>query len=258
MLFEAIIVSILAAILSIEGMNGQFQFAAPLVSGTLTGLVLGDMTQGIIIGASLQLVFMGVSGVGAAVPPDKTIGTVVATAFAILSGVTTEVALSFAVVVAVASQALDIFGRTFTTIFMHMADGYAEKRQYSKMSMIHYAGIIVTFVRVFILVFPAIYLGVGVVESMMNVIPEWVLRGLEVSGGMLPAVGFGMLMTMLNIPYLFPFFFIGFALATFAGFSTVGVTMVAVCIALIFDYQKRNKSNDDNHNDLDDLDSLME
>lgn len=259
MLTQAILLSILASILSIEWMNGHFGLSRPLITGMLTGLVLGDMTQGIMIGATLQLIFMGINGVGAAVPPDQTIGTLIATAFAILTGQGAEIALTLAIPVAVAAQALDIFGRTFTTVFIHMADKFAEKGEYRKLEMAHYAGLLVHFVRVSIIVFPAIYFGVDAVQEFIGMIPGSVLRGLEVSGGMLPAVGFGMLLTMLNIPYLFPFYFIGFALATFGGFSTIGVTILAVSIALILDYYKRNQNTSgSNSSNVDDLDALME
>lgn len=259
MLTQAILLSVLASLLSIEWMNGHFGFSRPLVTGMLTGLVLGDMTQGIIIGATLQLIFMGINGVGAAVPPDQTIGTLIATAFAILSNQGAEIALTLAIPVAVAAQALDIFGRTFTTVFIHMADKFAQNGEYRKLEMAHYAGLIVHFVRVSVIVFPAIYFGVDAVQSFIGMVPEPVLRGLEVSGGLLPAVGFGMLLTMLNIPYLFPFYFIGFALATFGGFSTIGVTMVAVCVALIIDYYKKgNHTSNKDIKPANSLDSLME
>lgn len=259
MLTQAILLSVLASILSIEWMNGHFGLSRPLITGMLTGLVLGDMTQGIMIGATLQLIFMGINGVGAAVPPDQTIGTLIATAFAILTGQGAEIALTLAIPVAVAAQALDIFGRTFTTVFIHMADKFAQKGEYRKLEMAHYAGLLVHFVRVSIIVFPAIYFGVDAVQEFIGMIPESVLRGLEVSGGMLPAVGFGMLLTMLNIPYLFPFYFIGFALATFGGFSTIGVTILAVSIALILDYYKRNQNTSgSNSSNVNDLDALME
>lgn len=259
MLTQAILLSVLASILSIEWMNGHFGLSRPLITGMLTGLVLGDMTQGIMIGATLQLIFMGINGVGAAVPPDQTIGTLIATAFAILTGQGAEIALTLAIPVAVAAQALDIFGRTFTTVFIHMADKFAQNGEYRKLEMAHYAGLLVHFVRVSIIVFPAIYFGVDAVQEFIGMIPESVLRGFEVSGGMLPAVGFGMLLTMLNIPYLFPFYFIGFALATFGGFSTIGVTILAVSIALILDYYKRNQNTSgSNSSSVDDLDALME
>ncbi len=258
MLLQAILLSILASILSIEWMNGHFGFSRPLITGLLTGLVLGDMRQGIIIGATLQLIFMGITGVGAAVPPDQTIGTLIATAFAILSNQGAEIALTLAIPVAVAAQALDIFGRTFTTLLIHMADKYAADEEYTKLELTHYAGILVHFARGFIIVFPAIYFGVDAVQNIIGIIPSAVLRGLEVSGGMLPAVGFGILLTMLNIPYLMPFYFIGFALATFGGFSTMGVTILAVSIAIIMDYNKRTKANVSSSGSLDELDALME
>ena len=260
MLMHAIAFSILASVLSIEYTNGHFGLSRPLVTGMLTGLILGDIKQGIIVGASLQLIFMGIGSVGAAVPPDQTIGSLVATAFAILSGRGTEIALALAIPVAVGAQALDIFGRTFNTVFIHMADKFAEKEEYKKLEWAHYAGILVHFVRVSILVFPAIYFGVDAVNTMIGWIPSSVQRGLEVSGGLLPAVGFGMLMTMLNIPYLIPFYFIGFALAAFGGFSTVGVTIIAVCVALLIDHYKKGKTHNpaEKKSTLDQLDSLME
>ncbi len=260
MLLQAVLLSILASILSLEWMNGHFGFARPLWVGTLTGLVLGDLQQGIIIGASLQLIFMGMSGVGAAVPPDQTIGSVIATALAILTGQGIEIALTLAVPVALGAQILDIFSRTINSGLIHMADGYAAKREYGKVEMSHYLGILVQFIRTSVIVFPAIYFGVDAVTAMISVIPTAVLRGLEVSGGILPAVGFGMLLTMLEVPYLFPFFFIGFALATFGGYSTVGVTLVAVCVALVLDhYNKKNKVVTEVKNEsASDLDSLME
>ena len=179
MLTQALLLSILASLLSIEWMNGHFGLSRPLLTGMLTGLVLGDMTQGIMIGATLQLIFMGINGVGAAVPPDQTIGTVIATAFAILSGEGAEIALTLAIPVAVAAQALDIFGRTFCTVLIHMADKFAQKGEYRKLEMAHYAGLLVHFARVSVIVFPAIYFGVDAVQNFIAMVPQPVLRGLR-------------------------------------------------------------------------------
>lgn len=41
----------------------------PLIVGTVIGIVLGDITTGIVVGASLELVFMGVMAIGGTVPP---------------------------------------------------------------------------------------------------------------------------------------------------------------------------------------------
>ena len=41
----------------------------PLIVGTAIGIVLGDVKTGVEVGASLELVFMGVMAIGGTVPP---------------------------------------------------------------------------------------------------------------------------------------------------------------------------------------------
>lgn len=251
----AILVTAVTSLLAIEAMNGQFGLARPLVASTIIGLVLGDVTTGVIIGSTLQLIFMGISGVGAAVPPNQLFGAVIATTFAIEGGVSIELALGFAMPISIAGQAIEILKRTLTTALMHAADRAAASASYFKMEMAHYSGAILTIIATAVVIFPSVYFGVESVETLIAIIPTQVLRGLEVAGGILPVVGFGMLFAMLDIKKLVPFFYIGFALATFGGFSIIGVTMVSICIALLFDGFKKNSSS--NHNDYDELDADM-
>ena len=39
-------------------------FARPIVTAAITGLVLGDLTTGVVMGASLEAIFMGISAIG--------------------------------------------------------------------------------------------------------------------------------------------------------------------------------------------------
>ena len=50
----------------------NLQTTKPVVCGALVGLILGDLRTGIIIGGTLTLVYMGVQGVGAAIPVNAT------------------------------------------------------------------------------------------------------------------------------------------------------------------------------------------
>ncbi|MCD3180291.1 PTS sugar transporter, partial [Salmonella enterica subsp. enterica serovar Enteritidis] len=65
----------------------------PIVTGLLTGLVLGDMETGIVMGATLELAFIGSFSVGASLPPDVVTGGILGVAFAIISGAGAETAL---------------------------------------------------------------------------------------------------------------------------------------------------------------------
>lgn len=49
---------------------GQPLIERPLICGAMVGLVLGDFQQGIIIGATLELIFLGTITIGGSVPAD--------------------------------------------------------------------------------------------------------------------------------------------------------------------------------------------
>lgn len=245
MLITALLVTIVTMICTIDELNfGQFLICAPLVMASLIGLCLGDLAKGVMIGAQLQLVFLGIAGIGAAVPPDVTVGTAVSTALCILTGQGIEVALTIAFPVALAGQAIAIMIRTISTSLIHVADVAAEKENYSRVKAMNLLGIPLFCMRAILIVFPAVYFGADFVTSILNAIPASVLHGLQVAGDMLPALGFGMLLSIVATKRLMPFFFIGFALATFAKISLIGVFVFALSSALVIDYIKNDGQGD--------------
>jgi fructoselysine and glucoselysine-specific PTS system IID component len=62
------------------------------------------LTQGVMIGATLELIFMGNIKVGRAIPPDIITGGVLGTAFAILSHKGPAIALALAVPISILSR----------------------------------------------------------------------------------------------------------------------------------------------------------
>ncbi|WP_200856998.1 PTS sugar transporter subunit IIC, partial [Klebsiella pneumoniae] len=97
----------------------------PLVRCDLTGLVCGNLHEGILIGATLELIFLGNVAIGAAHPPDIVTGSVLATAFSIMSGRGPEAALTIAIPVSMLAQTLGILVRVVNALFGHLADRYA-------------------------------------------------------------------------------------------------------------------------------------
>ena len=92
MLTQAILIGLIAAFGKFDFQLGTLYAFRPIVLCPLVGLVLGDLQSGLAIGASLELLFMGSISIGAYVPPDETIGGVLACAFAIQLGQSTEAA----------------------------------------------------------------------------------------------------------------------------------------------------------------------
>ena len=60
--------------------GGYFGLGRPLIAGTITGLILGDVKTGMMIGASLNAVYMSSQAVGNVMSTDVTIAGYIATA----------------------------------------------------------------------------------------------------------------------------------------------------------------------------------
>lgn len=86
MLVKALLVGLVLGFCKSEWMYGFPMTGRPIVVSTLTGLVLGDPVQGVILGSILELMFIGAFNVGVALYPDYTSAGAICTAFAILTG----------------------------------------------------------------------------------------------------------------------------------------------------------------------------
>ena len=74
---------------------------------------------------------------------------------------------------------------------------------------------------------------------------SWLTHGFEVAGGMLPAVGFAMLLkVMLKIDFL-PFLLIGFVISCFLNYSNLlPVAVVGAALALFVYNMDKNKAKE--------------
>ena len=104
MLVSFILITLIAMFGHSEDFLGTTLLSRPLVLGPLVGLVLGDLSQGVVIGATLELIFMGNIKVGAAIPPVVITGGVLSTAFAIISGKGPSIALALAVPISILAE----------------------------------------------------------------------------------------------------------------------------------------------------------
>lgn len=81
----------------------------------------------------------------------------------------------------------------------------------------------------------AFYLGVPVIKDVLAMIPEFIINGMDVAAGMLPAIGFAMLARMIITKELSPYLLAGFLLAAYVNVPVFGVALAGLVIAaLIF------------------------
>lgn len=237
MLIKAILLGLVSLVAVVDSrLIGRQNIGRPLILSTLAGLVLGDMKQGIILGASLELMSMGFVSIGAAGPPNMQLGSVIATGFAILSGATTEEALSLAIPVAVAGEFMSVLMRMVIAQFSHFADKAIDEGKFKKAIHVHlWWSFIFNCLVYFIPVFLAVYLGTDLVKNFVDAIPEVITKGLTVSGNLLSALGFAMLLSTMLSKKMFPYFMLGFLIVAYSGLDLIGVTLFAIILAYILD-----------------------
>ena len=86
---------------------GQCMIERPIVVGLVAGILMGDISAGCIIGASLEAIFMGAVNIGGAISAEPVTATALAVAFTV-AGVEQSAAITIAVPVGVVTAFLSI------------------------------------------------------------------------------------------------------------------------------------------------------
>ncbi|MBV7390562.1 PTS mannose/fructose/sorbose transporter subunit IIC [Enterococcus alishanensis] len=240
---NAIQIVLLLVVAGITGMGSvldEAQTHRPLVACTLVGLVLGDVGTGILLGGTLEMMALGWMNVGLAMAPDTAIASVISTILVIVSNQGIGEGIAIAVPLAAAGQALTIFVRTITVFFVHKADDYAANGNFKGIERMHLLGLSLQALRVMIPTFIITMISANAVSSFLNSIPEVITGGLQIGGGIIVVVGYAMVINMMDVPYLKPFFYMGFLFAAFTNFNLVGFGGLGLCLALLFIQLKYN------------------
>lgn len=242
LLFQALLITLVAFIGYMHCYWGSTMNNRPIIMGMLTGLVLGDLKTGIMIGAALELAFLGAVPIGASNPPDMTSGTIIGTAFVILSGQEVGTAVALAIPVATLVGIFDNLQMMFVlTEASHMADRAAEEGNARRVETIVRIASIGNKVVLALVVGIGFYLGVPVIESLINHMPQFILSGMDVAAGLLPAVGCAMLAHMILSKELAPYLLIGFLLVAYLGLPVFGVALAGLGVATIVFFSSKKK-----------------
>ncbi|WP_061741981.1 PTS mannose/fructose/sorbose/N-acetylgalactosamine transporter subunit IIC, partial [Streptococcus pneumoniae] len=236
MLFtQALLVTLVGIIATIDYNGPLFMIHRPLVTSAMVGLVLGDFTQGVLIGSALELTWLGVTGIGGYTPPDTISGAIIGTAFGILSGQGETAGIAIAVPIAVATQQLDVLAKTLDVYFVKKADNDAKNGDYSKIGFYHYSSLVLITLFKIVPIFLAIMLGGEYVADLFAKVPPIVMQGLNSAGALLPSIGFGMLLNMMLKKNMWVFLLIGFICSVYGGMSTIGISLVGIAVAYFYD-----------------------
>lgn len=238
--WQIIILTLYAWFAVWDSLNPQIGFNKPVIAGCFAGLVLGDVTTGLAVGGTLQLMILGVGTYGGATIPDYMSGALIGTAFAVISNQGLEFALGLAVPIGLLLVQFDILARFSNIVLLHKAEAYVEKRQYRKMEIMNLLGIVTWGLSRAIPVFFALYFGNDIVQNILSISPEWLLGGLKVAGSVLPALGVAILLRYLPVQNFIGYLLIGFVVAAYLSVPMLGVAIVGAGLAII-NYKRSSK-----------------
>lgn len=214
---------------------GQTMIERPLIVGTVTGLLLGDIQQGILIGAALEAVFMGSVNIGGQVSAEPAAATVFATAFTITTAsITPEAALAISVPIGVLVGIFTMFvNNVILSFLVPFMDRMAENDNGNGIIGLHFGAWFFRFFIFALVVFFGVLLGQSSVEAFVNGIPDKVMNGLIAMAGLLPAVGFAILLKMLWSKELAVYYILGFVLVAYFELPLITVAVLGAILIVI-------------------------
>ena len=205
---------------------------------------MGDLQTGIILGATLEMIFIGSITLGAAVPPDVITGGILGAAFAISTGNGADVALALAFPIATLYLIVDnVLTLGVLPFFVHKADSYVQKGDFKGMERMHIlGGFVVKSLPRGIICGVAFYLGTPVMNRVLEAIPSFVQEGLVAAAGFIPALGIALLARMILTKKTAVFFVLGFAISAYLKIPMLGIAIMAGTLAIILVQLQENRS----------------
>jgi PTS system mannose-specific IIC component len=223
---------------------GWYTLGRPLVAAFVVGLILGDVPTAMAVGIPLQIMYMGNVTPGGAVAWDLSYATYIGTAGAIVfgggMGVTGLIGLAvvFAGIGGLVGQLMWNLSYALNLPLNRVANKYAEAGATKKMFIPNVVlGQLIGFACRFI---PAIIVLTSMTAASAQtdfaaLIPGWVTTALGVFGGMMAALGMGIIFSFLyKKQYHLVIFLAGFILITYFKLSIMAVAIVAIIAAILY------------------------
>lgn len=248
---QAALLGLFACLSSMPGLGGtsigNYTLGRPLVGGLVCGIILGDITTGILVGAAMQVIYIALVTPGGTVSADVRAVSYIGIPLAMIavksygldaSGVDAKaLATSFGAMVGTLGTVLFYGTATINLAWQHVGWTAVEKGDYKKLYIVDMAlpwisHILCSFIPTLIMC----KMGAPMVDLIKTYLPMdgLAMKTLFTVGSLLPCVGIAILLKQIITKAIdfIPFFF-GFTLAASLGINLVSATVVAGMFALI-------------------------
>jgi mannose/fructose/N-acetylgalactosamine-specific phosphotransferase system component IID/mannose/fructose/N-acetylgalactosamine-specific phosphotransferase system component IIC len=212
-----------------------FTLYRPLVAGFFVGLILGDPAQGTLIGAAINVPYLGFISAGGTLPADASFAGWVGTTVALAGHLDPTKAIPIAFGLGLLGTIIFYARMSLDSIFAHWADARAEKADIGGVALMNWLpGQAFLFAASVVPVFLFALNGPSYVQDALDRLPLWTVNGLIIAGGILPALGIALNMRFIFRGSAIPYFFIGFIVWTATRGSLSLVVIAALGLALAY------------------------
>ncbi len=235
---QSVLVVLIAFFQGFDAYGTQIVPSNHIVFGFLVGVALGDWQTGLAVGASCQLMSLGVAAIGGSSVPNYGLAAILGSAVAITTDADLESALTLAVAVAMLYVQLDVIVKICNGFIARKAEAYCDEGKFGAMEKIILISPILMGLAVAGPTALYCWVGVDAVNWLLAAMPEWFTNGLSIAGAALPVVGMGLLLNYMPAQKYFGCVCLGFVLATFFGLGDLmnGVIPVAI-IGFVWAYE---------------------
>ena len=255
---QAIALGFVAGFALISWIYSFFFFNRALLVSALVGMILGETKEALIFGAAAELIYLGLINAAGVIPPNP-LGPGLFGVIILLNtkyfeagaahiaenaqyhmdiGTAITLSLPFAIFI----QFLITIIFTIVSPIGKMQEKMIKDEKWVLYRLSGHSTAILLFISGF-----ALGLGAGFAyEEFGNAIksiPKWLQKGMGVGGGMLPAMGFAVVLRLMLKKEYIPFLLVGYTLVVIFqgveaakpewGFNLVALTVAAVAIAMV-------------------------
>ena len=240
---QIIILVLWAGILQVDQMTLGILPSNTIITGIFTGIVMGNPTLGLVVGATLQSYALGLGYFGGASIPNYQVAAIIVVALCggKMENVATTISL-IGIPVAALTVQLDVIGRLINNYWAHKVDAEAKKGNLKGLMKWHLCGISTWSLTRAIPVLICLLVGPSLVETLNAVMPAWLSNGLKVASGVFPAIGFAILLRYINIKGSLQYLIIGFVVSAYFGASTIAASVIGLALALFVYEMDKGKS----------------
>lgn len=207
----------------------------PLPLSVLVGLVMGDVPTAMIVGATIQPMFLSQTQAGWVITEDTSAAGIITAAVVITTGVSMQSAMAIAVAVGVVMCQLTNVRMTVGAVWNHLTDKYIAEGKYEKtwLSSVVFPSLF-KIILYWIPMTLALYFGAESLGFFINGLPEWLQNGLSAVGSLMPILGFAIVASAITKKGMFPFYIAGFFVVAYSGLSAIGIALLGLFVAFFY------------------------